>query len=70
MDLIQTLNCTQSVFWGIIIIDTLHRELIYPEVNMEDTLTEMFSLFFFFFLLSPNTTTSGHKAAVPLKIMK
>lgn len=50
MDLIQTLDCTQSVFWGIIIIDTLHRELIYPEVNMEDTLTEMFSLFFFFFL--------------------
>lgn len=58
----------QSAFWGVIIIDALHRELIYPETNMEDMLSEMFSIFFLF--LSPNTTPSGHKAAVPLKIMK
>lgn len=38
----------RSVFWGVIIIDVLHRELIYPETNLEDMLSEMFSIFFSF----------------------
>jgi len=59
----------KSVFWGVIISDTLHRELIYSERSVEDTLSKMFSLFFFS-SLSPDTTASGHKAALRLKIMK
>lgn len=44
----------KSVFWDVIISDTLHRELIYSEISMEDVLSKMFSLVvLFFFHLTP-----------------